>query len=111
MKLLEGQEAGEREKEGMDICRESTDRKKEGRDVSVEGKGETEGKVVLLCTGSLEGSKVKGSGEKGSAIALLQQFSASPGTVCAMRQLEYSNLSLATETPSWVAGWWVTHSR
>lgn len=54
MKLLEGQEAGDREKEGTDVCRESTHWKKEGRDVSVERKGETEGKVVLSFRGALE---------------------------------------------------------
>lgn len=87
MKLLEGQEAGDREKEGTDVCRESTYWKKEGRDVSVERKGETEGKVVLSCRGALERNNTRGiwGGERCYSFAgLSQQFPAFPRDyVCA----------------------------
>lgn len=52
--------------------------------MSVEGKGEAEGKVVSPCTGSLEGRNVKGSGERRGAFALLGCPSSSlpPQGVC-----------------------------
>lgn len=82
--------------------------------MSVERSGGTTSKVMLLCTGVWKESMLDESGQREGAVALLGCHSSclpSPGTVCVMRESESSHLSLATDTASWLAGGWVTHSR